>query len=777
MKSFLLLQSILLFSFFSINAQSLTGIAPNTTVAGQGTLDVTITGPGVFLQQSSQNGNIYDIHLIQGATSIPIFDYFNFNFYTTCYNDSATTPINYPGNAPTGLYDLSVTTVDQFFNYQTFTLPQSFTIQPPDGNAIGNIYEDLNLNGIKDTGEPNLVSQGIVINPGNHTINTDGNGNFSYPLINGTYTITWTNNVYNYLYLSSDSASYTFTIAIANVNNLNFGLRRALTTITPNAKIKGYTVSTIIESRGLFTGTGSGNISQVRLYKVGYGNILALPNSINVIDSNTATANFLIPANAFSGVYDVIVTLTNAERHILPSAFTVLNPEAYLIGVTYIDMNANGIQDIGEYGISGQRVLSLPDSISSYSDINGHYSIGVSFGNHTIQWNPVNPALWILTSDSASYTVNAISNVDSLDFGIRTTNPPGSVNLIMTSSLRRCNSYHQHILNVLNTSNGLINGTAYFIKSPLMTSINSFPPPNVTNGDTLSWNLTNLIPFASGFSILISSYYPGAGSVVETKSIVNTDDGLGNILYSDTAISIDNVICGIDPNDKSVSPEGIGQDHLTLTGELLDYTIRFQNTGNDTAFNVVIYDNLDQNLDFTTLQVIGSSHAVQTEIDNNGRVSFTFANILLPDSNVNEPASNGFVRYTILPKTGLADSSVVTNQAFIVFDSNPAVVTNETFNTYVFVIPVGLNTVYLNDDPTLIYPNPFSDYTNILFSNLSGEKYKLTIYDIGGKMVKQLSTTGEHLLLKKESLQSGMYFYQLINASGTRKSDGKIIIE
>ncbi|MBK7572907.1 MAG: hypothetical protein IPI10_15305 [Bacteroidetes bacterium] len=48
---------------------------------------------------------------------------------------------------------------------------------------------------------------------------------------------------------------------------------------------------------------------------------------------------------------------------------------------------------------------------------------------------------------------------------------------------------------------------------------------------------------------------------------------------------------------------------------------------------------------------------MSTQMDVDGALQFTFDNILLPDSNVDEPGSHGFVNYRISPKAGLPDRS------------------------------------------------------------------------------------------------------------------------
>jgi len=56
-----------------------------------------------------------------------------------------------------------------------------------------------------------------------------------------------------------------------------------------------------------------------------------------------------------------------------------------------------------------------------------------------------------------------------------------------------------------------------------------------------------------------------------------------------------------DPNDKQSDPKGVGSDQYIEANSELEYKIRFQNTGTDTAFTVVVRDTLPDELDVTTL--------------------------------------------------------------------------------------------------------------------------------------------------------------------------------
>jgi len=136
-----------------------------------------------------------------------------------------------------------------------------------------------------------------------------------------------------------------------------------------------------------------------------------------------------------------------------------------------------------------------------------------------------------------------------------------------------------------------------------------------------------------------------------------------------------------DPNDKGVQPAGAGQEHLIARDSTVHYLIRFQNTGTDTAFTVVVYDSLPGALDPATFRLEATSHPCVSEMYGLGVLRFRFDNILLPDSNINEQASHGFVKFSLKFRQNIPALTRAVNSAAIYFDYNAPVITNEVFHT------------------------------------------------------------------------------------------------
>ncbi len=132
-----------------------------------------------------------------------------------------------------------------------------------------------------------------------------------------------------------------------------------------------------------------------------------------------------------------------------------------------------------------------------------------------------------------------------------------------------------------------------------------------------------------------------------------------------------------DPNDKTSLPPA---NVLPLTANTMQYLVRFQNTGTDTAFEAMVIDTFDARFDLLTLETLAASHDFDLTLQAPGIARWTFTDILLPDSTTNEPGSHGFVHFSIKTKDDVAVGDSLRNDAAIYFDFNEPVFTNEVLD-------------------------------------------------------------------------------------------------
>ncbi|MDO6388766.1 IPT/TIG domain-containing protein [Pontibacter sp. BT731] len=222
-----------------------------------------------------------------------------------------------------------------------------------------------------------------------------------------------------------------------------------------------------------------------------------------------------------------------------------------------------------------------------------------------------------------------------------------------------------------------------------------------------TWRLEADQPDGNGDNTTASVTIEGCPS--EAASSVST--GMVNLLPTDDEEAEKSEECmpitdSYDPNDKLVTPVGRTEEFYTPTNTALKYKIRFQNTGTDVAYRIVVVDTLSEHLDLSTLQLGATSHPSRVEVSGKGQpvLTWTFDNIMLPDSTANEPGSHGYVQFSIKPKVDLAEKTLVENFADIFFDFNSPIRTNVTQNRIFDMPPVINEAVRVNLEDVLATP-------------------------------------------------------------------------
>jgi hypothetical protein len=294
----------------------------------------------------------------------------------------------------------------------------------------------------------------------------------------------------------------------------------------------------------------------------------------------------------------------------------------------------------------------------------------------------------------------------------------------------------------------------------------AYPAPTTISGNTLTWSF----PAASALStpyIYVHGEVPGAwltaGDTVMMHYRVTPIAGDADTTDNDVVI-IDTVTSSFDPNNKKV-------DHWywipTGAGSKLTYTVNFENTGNDTAFNIHIMDTLDANLDVRTLELVGATAPVQLGVQNIGGlniVKFDFANINLLDSS-HHGQCDGFVMYSIKTRDFAPTGTYFRNKASIYFDYNAPILTNTTENRV--GIPIyGVNTVNGMEDGITIYPNPAENELYISWEK--GDYTSVIVTNTVGQQVIRQNLAGNAGKLNLNTLPNGNYFLTLKGKDGVK---------
>lgn len=508
-----------------------------------------------------------------------------------------------------------------------------------------------------------------------------------------------------------------------------------------------------------------------------YNLINPAASSINLIGNTvpmTATA-FVVPGAPYSLKIVVGDNSDMAQDSAIfikgGSAFQYLCDETIKM-VAFLDTNNNGIKDDEEinfnHGTFRHKINNAGDFIYNYSPT----------GNVFIEGNPTNiyDLNYIIDTEflpyfntTTSYNDITIIEGDGLStyyFPINNIQPYNDVEvrLVSINQPRPGFLYYQNVI-ISNNGTTPSNGTLAFNKDPLLSAVNVNPDSGIVITPTgftydytdllpnqeLSFPLTSLIPTIP--TVALGDYIVSTGTVTTTNTDINLENNINEVSEI--------IVGAYDPNDKMESHGAKIPFESFDSNDYLEYTIRFQNTGTFYATRVRIEDELEAQLDLSSLQMIGASHPYTLNRINN-KLLWTFEDILLPGIAEGDDVSQGYVRFKIKPNAGFAIGDIITNEASIIFDFNPPIVTN----LFATEFTTTLSTPDFNDNSLVVYPNPTHTTATISSKNDSIESLKIT--DVAGKVIKTITVNSTSYTINVSDLSTGIYLLELKNSKQER---------
>jgi uncharacterized repeat protein (TIGR01451 family) len=446
-------------------------------------------------------------------------------------------------------------------------------------------------------------------------------------------------------------------------------------------------------------------------------------------------------------------------------------------GRVFRDNNNNGTEDAGDENFPNIMVGVAPGNLWTNSAYSGNYNVYTGLGTFTMSL-PNIPNYFVQTGATThSATFTAFGQIDSgNDFGLYPTANINDLQITLTSFSNnvRANTTEGYLLTYRNAGTTNITGAEVtFTFDPQLSFALSLPVANTINSGSATWILPilymgdvgTIIVYLDVPAIAIGTLLTFTGEITHAQVEQTPADNISTIQRV--------VVNSLDPNEKEVSPAGDVTPQQVSAGLELDYTIRFQNTGNDTAYFVRLVDTLSNNLDLGTFQWVSESHPSIWHINESRVLVVDFENINLVDSFANEPMSHGFFRYKVSAINSLVHGEQIENTAYIYFDFNPAIVTNTTLTNV-----NDPNSVFApsGESQLVVYPVPAQNEVFFQWKSTESREGEITLLDAYGKVCASAACDGNGASMNLNQLSSGMYFYRLME-NGMIVETGKIIVQ
>jgi uncharacterized repeat protein (TIGR01451 family) len=433
-------------------------------------------------------------------------------------------------------------------------------------------------------------------------------------------------------------------------------------------------------------------------------------------------------------------------------------PPNVISGKVYRDDNSNCIQDSGEPGIFNRVLRVGPGPYYVTTDTAGYYVIHVDTGSFNVHSIPETFYTQICPANDYSVSFNSSPMTFTGNFA-DTLRQCHDIAVAVGGSWPRPCSTATTLIQICNY--GPLPATNVQLTLELPDSTTLVSPLNYIANPSYNvyiyvWDTIQPNQCINMNVLYMVDCNVDTGTVICFSALVmadSTDCDFENN-YGHACVTVRN---SFDPNEKRVASfnfdaNGYVTNESITALDTLNYMINFQNTGTDTAYNVIVVDTISPYLDLGTVRVISSTHPCTMTATGNALV-FTFNNIMLPDSNVDEQASHGSIRYTIRQRPSNMPGTVIYNSASIYFDINLPVFTNQTVNT----IPSGTTGIHTPFASLFsVYPNPAN---NILTVNLTGkDRADVRVFNLLGDLVysAEVKTGESHLNIS--SFAAGIYF-------------------
>lgn len=311
-----------------------------------------------------------------------------------------------------------------------------------------------------------------------------------------------------------------------------------------------------------------------------------------------------------------------------------------------------------------------------------------------------------------------------------------------------------------NKGNQLISGSIDFeFDDTRLDFVASNPAASTQSTGQLTYDFMDLVPFESrAIRVTLNVNSPQEVPAVNIDDILpftaeitinQTDESPEDNIFEFNQI----VVGAYDPNDIAcIEGDVVHPDYI---GEKLHYLIRFENTGNYYAENVVVAMEIDtEKYDIDSVRLLNTSHSADAQVKD-GILEIFFNQIYL------DSGGHGNILLVMKSVNTLSEGDSVQSKADIYFDYNYPIITNDAVTAFEATMSVLENTML---DIVKIYPNPTTDFVSIS----STENIRsFELFDMTGKLIRVGLINSFETKIDLTSQNKGIYFLKINTDSGS----------
>jgi len=428
-----------------------------------------------------------------------------------------------------------------------------------------------------------------------------------------------------------------------------------------------------------------------------------------------------------------------------------------ITGKTLFDSNGNGCE-ISDFTRSFIKV-KINDGLNggtTFTNSLGKYSFYTQAGNFAITPEIENAPFFTINPANTTVNFPLIDNsVSTNNFCISANGIHPDLEFVIAPVIP-ARPGNDAVYKIVYKNNGnqimsQVNGLNFSYNQSLMSFVNATITPSTEVSGALTWNYLNLMPFESR-SILVTMHInsPSGTNLSFSGSILSTaDENPANNVF----VLNQEVVNFFDPNDI----ECLQGDVLPPSeiGNYLHYMIRFENTGNSTAQNIVVKTEINPaQFDLNSLQILSTSHESYVRMSGN-KIEFIFKDIEM------ETGGHGNILLKVRSNNQLHAGNRVTKQSEIYFDYNFPLETTVSETIY-----EALSISNPNLDKTIsVYPNPSKNNVSIESKNTIKS---IELFDVQGRLLLAQVINLETAELDLTNRNAGIYFIKITTDSGNK---------